>query len=95
MSVRSLNSLRKVRAFAMSIQRARLRRRGVEVHPSSTVSLSGRTVTGMKRGIVIDAETLVAFKTLLITRDPVSGEDRPIHIGKRCFIGGGSTILPA
>ncbi len=94
MALRSLNSLRKVRALAMALQRARLRKKGVEVHPSSTVSLSGRIITGLKRGITVDAETLVAFKTLLITRDPVTGEERPIHIGKRCFIGGGSTIMP-
>ncbi len=94
MRVRSLNSLRKLRALAMAIQRVRLRRRGVDVHPSSTVSLSSRAITSLKGGIRIDAETLVAFKTLLITRDMASGDERPIRIGKRCFIGGGSMIMP-
>ena len=39
-------------------------------------------------------ETLIAFKSLIYTRDPLTGEDRPVSIGARCFIGGGSTILP-
>jgi maltose O-acetyltransferase len=36
----------------------------------------------------------VAFKTLIFTLDPLTGEDRPVRIGSRCFIGGGSLILP-
>jgi maltose O-acetyltransferase len=37
---------------------------------------------------------LIAFKTLIYTADFVTGEIRPVLIGSRCFIGGGSTILP-
>ena len=37
---------------------------------------------------------MIAFKTLILTRDFITGEDRPVHIGERCFIGGGSVILP-
>lgn len=95
MALRSLNSLRKIRAFAIALQRARLKYlRGVEVHPSSSVSLSSRMIAGRRGSIRIGEDTLVAFKTLLYTRDPRTGADRPIRIGKRCFIGGGSTIMP-
>lgn len=95
MALKSLNSLRKVRAIALAIRRAALRYLdGVDVQPSTSVSLSSRMIAGRRGSISIGADTLVAFKTLLYTRDPRTGEDRPIHIGERCFIGGGSTILP-
>ena len=44
--------------------------------------------------IRIGPESLVAFKTLLSTRDPATGAILPIRVGRRCFIGGGSTLLP-
>ena len=95
MALKSLNSLRKIRALALAVWRARLRYfGGVDVQPSTSVSLSSRMIAGKRGSIRIGADTLVAFKTLLYTRDPRSGEDRPIRIGERCFIGGGSTILP-
>ena len=51
-------------------------------------------LAGQRGGISIGAESLVAFKTLLLATDLASGEVRPIRIGRRCFIGGGSTIMP-
>lgn len=95
MALKSLNSLRKVRAIALAVRRLMLRHfEGVDVQPSTSVSLSSRMIAGRRGSIRIGADTLVAFKTLLYTRDPRTGEDRPIRIGERCFIGGGSTILP-
>lgn len=95
MALKSLNSLRKIRALALAVWRARLRFvGGVDVQPSTSVSLSSRMIAGRRGSIRIGADTLVAFKTLLYTRDPRTGEDRQIRIGERCFIGGGSTILP-
>lgn len=95
MALKSLNSLRKVRAIALAVRRLMLRHlEGVDVQPSTSVSLSSRMIAGRRGSIRVGADTLVAFKTLLYTRDPRTGEDRPIRIGERCFIGGGSTILP-
>ena len=56
--------------------------------------MSSRMLSGYRGAITVDAESLVAFKTLLFTKDMCSLQHRPIHIGKRCFIGGGSTIMP-
>jgi maltose O-acetyltransferase len=67
---------------------------GVEAEPDLLSSLSSRFRPGRRGSIVIGAETLVAFKTLIYTRDPITGEDRPVRIGSRCFIGGGSIVLP-
>lgn len=95
MALKSLNNLRKVRALALAAWRAWLRHvGGVDVQPSTSVSLSSRMIAGKRGSIRIGDDTLVAFKTLLYTRDPRTGEDRPIRIGERCFIGGGSTIMP-
>lgn len=60
----------------------------------SSISMSARLVAGKRGSITVGDETLIAFKTLIYTRDPLTGEDRPVRIGNRCFIGGGSTILP-
>ena len=43
---------------------------------------------------MIGADTLVAFKTLILSYDPVSDRDLPVRIGERCFVGGASTVLP-
>jgi maltose O-acetyltransferase len=58
------------------------------------LSFSSRIRPGRRGSIVIGADTLIAFKTLIYTRDRLTGQDRPVTIGRRCFIGGGSTILP-
>jgi maltose O-acetyltransferase len=95
MSVNSLNRFLKLRNATIKARNMLLRRLwGVDLHPSASVSLSSRLRPGKPGSIVIGADTLVAFKTLIFTRDPLSGEDRPVRIGRRCFIGGGSTILP-
>jgi maltose O-acetyltransferase len=67
---------------------------GVDADPTLISSLSSRFRPGGHGTIVIGAETLVAFKTLIYARDPITGEDKPVRIGSRCFIGGGSLILP-
>lgn len=94
MGIRSLNQLAKLRQIIMWFRRAWLRvRHGVVIDPSSTISLSGRVVSGGPRSIVIGKDTLVAFKTLLVSRD-IDGGCRPIRIGDCCFVGGGATVMP-
>jgi len=95
MSIRSLNQLAKVRLVILSARRLWLKLRyGVDIHPSSTISLSGRLVVSQRNSIIIGRDTLVAFKTLLITRDSRTGRTMPIRIGERCFVGGGATVMP-
>jgi len=92
--MRSLNSLAPLRKFLAAARGAWLARTaGADIHPSTSVSLSCTMIGGPPGSIVIGETTLVAFKTLLIARNP-DGSVSPIHIGARCFIGGGSTILP-
>jgi len=67
---------------------------GVDADDTLQSSMSSCFRPANRGSIVIGSETLVAFKTLIYTRDPLTGEDRPVRIGSRCFIGGGSLILP-
>lgn len=95
MALASLNQLRPLRLFITGLRRRWLMwRTGVVIHPSASISLSSRFVTGRPGAIIVGAESLIAFKTLLDARDLASGEIRPISVGKRCFIGGGSMLLP-
>lgn len=55
--------------------------------------MSSRLVPGKRGAIAVGADTLIAFKTLLIARDH-HGRIKPIRIGRNCFVGGGATILP-
>lgn len=95
MAVGSLNKLRKLRLFLTGSRRRWLQwTTGVQIDETASISLTSRMLPGQPGGVIIGAESLIAFKTLLDARDPVTGEVRPIHVGKRCFIGGGSMILP-
>jgi maltose O-acetyltransferase len=95
MAIGSLNQLRPLRLFLTGLRRRWLEwRSGIRIDPSCSISLSSRFIGGQPGGIRVGADTLVAFKTLLDARDLATGTVKPIRIGERCFIGGGSTILP-
>jgi acetyltransferase-like isoleucine patch superfamily enzyme len=94
MGIRSLNQLQRLRLALLAVRRFWLRsRHGLEMHPSSTISLSGRVVSGGHASISIGRDTLVAFKTLLISRAR-DGGCRPVRIGDRCFVGGNAVVMP-
>lgn len=94
MAIRSLNRLHRLRALVTGIRRLWLRAvRGIQIDPTASLSLSSRFVPGRRGGISIGEESLVAFKTLLIAARPDGSVD-PIRVGRRCFVGGGSVILP-
>lgn len=95
MALKSLNQLRYLREALVALRRWWLRIVvGVSIGRRVSISFSAKLRPGRRGSIVIGSETLIAFKTLLYTTDFATGEVRPIKIGDRCFIGGGSTILP-
>lgn len=95
MAFTSLNQLSALRAVAGLARRRWLKwRHGLVTGERASISMSARLLSARRGDIEIGPATLVAFKTLLYTRDSVSGACRPIRIGARCFIGGGSTITP-
>jgi maltose O-acetyltransferase len=92
--VRSLNGFRKVRLLVTGLRRRWLiLRHGVRIDPSASISLSSRMVCDTRGGIEVGPDSLVAFKTLLLSIRP-DGTSAPIRIGRGCFIGGGSVLLP-
>lgn len=89
-----LNSFGHVRARVLALRRLWLQwRYGAIVHPSSQVSFSARLVASGKGSIEIGADTLLAFKSLVLTRS-ADGVRGPVRIGNRCFIGGGAIVMP-
>ncbi len=95
MAFSSLNQFRGLRELLMRLRAHWLRTViGVATPLDIRPSLSSRFRPGRRGSITIGSETLIAFKTLIYTRDHVSGAERPVRIGARCFVGGGSMILP-
>lgn len=95
MALYSLDQFRKVKDILTMAHKRWLRwTRGIDIPQSVKLSLSARLAADAPGGITVGEETLIAFKTLIYTRDPSTGEHRPVRIGKHCFIGGGSLISP-
>jgi acetyltransferase-like isoleucine patch superfamily enzyme len=95
MAIRSLNRFLRLRSVLIKIRNFYLKRvRGIILGEDVRISLSSRLISRERGGISIGSFTLVSFKTLIYTYDPASKCDLPIRIGKNCFIGGGSCILP-
>lgn len=95
MPLRSLNQLLPLRRKIVGLRKWLIHRRlGVIFDPTVIISLSTRFVSRKPGTIAVGRETLIAFKTLIISYDSRRGVDRPVTIGSRCFIGGGSMILP-
>src|SRR4051812_9149189 len=95
MALKSLNQLRKLRSALLRSRERWLKARvGAVFGHSVSISLTARLISREAGDIVIGSETLVAFKTLLLAYDMVSTETASVRIGSRCFIGGGSVIMP-
>ena len=67
---------------------------GMDIHPSASYSLSVRFDKTNPGGVHIGAETYVAFEAAILTHDLTRGLYLDTRIGKRCFIGARSIILP-
>lgn len=94
MAVRSINQLAWLRSALIATRRRWLAARGIAAHPTSMISLSVRFVLGARGSLSVGRDTQIAVRAMLVTRDPRTGETRPIRIGERCFIGGAATIMP-
>jgi serine acetyltransferase len=67
---------------------------GMDIHPSTIMSLSVRLDKTNPKGIHIGPESYVAFDVAILAHDMVRGLHCDTHIGTRCFIGARSIILP-
>lgn len=67
---------------------------GMDIHPSASFSFSARLDKSHPKGIHIGAESYIAFEAVVMSHDMTRGLRADTRIGKRCFIGGRSLILP-
>ena len=67
---------------------------GMDIHPTASFSLSVRFDKTNPRGVHVGAETYVAFDAAILTHDLTRGLYLDTRIGRRCFIGARSIVLP-
>jgi acetyltransferase-like isoleucine patch superfamily enzyme len=91
----SLNKLRVLRRVLFTIKKLYLTKIwGMDLHPTCEFSLSVRFDKTFPRGIHVDAESYVAFEAVILTHEFIGALYAHTRIGKRCFIGARSLILP-
>ncbi len=92
---RGLNRLGGLRRRILGLRAAWLRRVwGMDIHPTAQLSLSCKLDRTFPPGVHIGAHTLVAFEARILTHDMTRGLYLHTRVGRNCFIGGGSLIMP-
>lgn len=66
----------------------------MDIHPTVEMSLSAKPDMTFPKGVHIGEYTYVAFNARILTHDRTRGLYVHTHIGRNCFIGGCSLILP-
>jgi acetyltransferase-like isoleucine patch superfamily enzyme len=66
----------------------------MDIHPTAQLSLSARLDRNFPPGVHVGAETYIAFEARILTHDMTRGLYLHTRIGRHCFIGGRSLILP-
>jgi acetyltransferase-like isoleucine patch superfamily enzyme len=91
----SLNKLRSLRLLLITMKRVYLTRIwGMDLDPTCQFSLSARFDKTFPRGIHVGAETFVAFDAAILSHETIRSLNAHTRIGRRCFIGARSVILP-
>lgn len=66
----------------------------MDIHPSAQISLRARLDRTFPMGVHIGAGSYVAFDAVILTHDRVRGAYLHTRIGRNCFVGARSLILP-
>lgn len=91
----NLNQLLGVRRWVVGLKRAYLTRVwGVNLHPTVELSLSAKFDLTNPKGVHVGENTYLAFESRILSHDRTRRMHVDTHIGKNCFIGGRSLILP-
>lgn len=91
----SLNRLLKVRKTLVGLRRFYLTKIWkMDIHPTADFSLSTRFDTTHPAGVHVGAESYIAFDAVILAHDTTRRTYRHTRIGKRCFIGARSIIMP-
>jgi acetyltransferase-like isoleucine patch superfamily enzyme len=67
---------------------------GMDIHPTAQFSLSAKLDKTNPKGVHIGAESYIAFDAAILSHDLTRGLYLHTRIGRRCFIGARSIILP-
>jgi acetyltransferase-like isoleucine patch superfamily enzyme len=67
---------------------------GMDIHPTAQFSLSAKFDKTFPIGVHVGPYSYVAFETRILTHDRTRGLYLHTRIGRNCFIGGRSLILP-
>lgn len=67
---------------------------GMDLHPTVQFSLSARFDKTYPDGVHVGEKTYIAFDAAILTHDMTRGLYRHTRIGKHCFIGARSIIMP-
>lgn len=93
--ITSLNKLLKLQRLLVSIKRLYLKNFwGMNIHPTVVFSLSAKFDKTYPRGIYIGEWSYIAFDAAILTHDMPRRIKTDTRIGKNCFIGARSIILP-
>lgn len=92
---RGLNRLGGLRNALVALRRAWLVRVwGMDIDPSAQISLSAKLDRTFPIGVHVGAQSYIAFEARILTHDMTRGLYLHTRIGRNCFIGGRSLILP-
>lgn len=91
-------SLNKLLWLQRSLNRSRIafynRFWGMTIDPTVVMSLSAKMDRTYPKGVHVGAHTYIAFRTSILCHDRTRGIYRDTIIGKNCFIGAHSLIMP-
>ena len=92
---RGLNRLAGLRNLLVSLRRLVLTRVwGMDIHPTAQLSLSAKLDRTFPIGVHVGEKSYVAFEARILCHDRTRGLYLHTRIGKNCFVGGRSMILP-
>jgi acetyltransferase-like isoleucine patch superfamily enzyme len=67
---------------------------GMDLHPTCQISLSAKFDKTFPKGVHVGAYSYIAFESRILCHDRTRGLYLHTRVGKNCFIGGRSLILP-
>lgn len=92
---RGLNRLSALRTFLVGLRRSYyVRIWGMDIHPTAQMSLSAKLDRTFPIGVHVGENSYIAFEARILTHDMTRGLYLHTRVGRNCFIGGRSLILP-
>ena len=87
-------SATKLRRLLLRLRVAYLRHLGMDIHPDTQISLKANLDRTNPQGVHIADGTLIAFGVVVLTHDMSRALSTDTYIGRNCFIGAHSIVMP-